>query len=333
MERALEMLSKVRQLAEQGKHTSLVSLLAEQPQEEIEASPTLSLLLGSAHARLGRHGEGERWVNVALTRASERGDRAIEARALNVKGAIALEAGQIDDATKYFMRAADVAKVVGDDETLGLSSNNLGIIKNLRGNPGAAIGSYTIALAAFQRAGLERGAAMIHHNLAISYGNQGKTTEALKEADRAVEKAEQAGDSALAAQALSGRAELRVRAGDVALAHKEVEQAISKHRELEDPVGEAEDLRILALAKATEGAKSEAETLLRNAMNQAENHGRPLLAASAGKDLAYLLRDSGKSDEAIEMARAARAQFSHLGAASDVNKLDELLGEIAGKSG
>ena len=333
MERSLEMLNKVRQLAQQGKHTSLVSLLAEQPQEEVEASPTLSLLLGAAHARLGRHGEGERWVNVALTRASERGDRAIEARALNVKGAIALEAGQIDDTTKYFMRATDVAKSVGDDEILGLSANNLGIIKNLRGDPGEAIGSYTIALAAFQRAGLERGAALIHHNLAISYGDQGKTTEALKEADRAVENAERAGDAALAAQALSGRAEIRVRSGYTALARKEVERAISKHRELEDSVGEAEDLRILALAKATEGAKSEAETLLRNAMNQAENHGRPLLAASAGKDLAYLLRDAGKSDEAVEIARAARARLSNLGAASDVTKLDELLEEIAGNTG
>ncbi len=272
-------------------------------------------------------------MNVALAGASDRGDKAIEARALNVKGAILLEAGQIDDATKYFMRATDVAKIVGDDETLGLSANNLGITKNLRGGPGEAIGSYTIALAAFQRAGLERGVAMIHHNLAISYGDQGKTTEALEEADRAVENAERAGDTALAAQALSGRAEIRVRAGDTALARKEVERAIDKHRELEDPVGEAEDLRILALARAVEGDGSEAEMLLREAMDQAENHGRPLLAASAGKDLAFLLRDTGKRDEAIEIARAARARFSHLGAASDVNKLDELLGEIAGNSG
>ncbi len=86
------MLNKARQLAEQGQHTALVSLLADRPQEEIEASPTLSLLLGTSHARLGRHGEGERWVNVALAGASDRGDKAIEARALNVKGAILLEA-------------------------------------------------------------------------------------------------------------------------------------------------------------------------------------------------------------------------------------------------
>ena len=45
-------------------------------------------------------------------------------------------------------------------------SNNLGIIENLRGQYGGAIGAHTRALAAFQTANNGRGLVLIHHNRA-----------------------------------------------------------------------------------------------------------------------------------------------------------------------
>src|SRR3970040_1669855 len=95
-------LQTIEQLSAEGRYPNLVAYV-EGRESLVEArggSPTLALLYGTAQARLGQLAEGDRWVTVALQRARERGDRAIEVRALNVRGAIALESGRLDDASE-----------------------------------------------------------------------------------------------------------------------------------------------------------------------------------------------------------------------------------------
>ena len=102
---SLDDMKRARQLAETGQHAAVVELLSERPREQIENSPTLALLYGTAQARLGRHTDGREWVELALERSRTRGDRAIEAGALNVRGAMALVGGQIEEAAGYFSLA------------------------------------------------------------------------------------------------------------------------------------------------------------------------------------------------------------------------------------
>jgi len=64
---------------------------------------------------------------------------------------------------------------------------------------------------------------------------------------------------------------------------------LTTHRELKDPVREAEDLRIKAGALALNGGRDESATLLREVIERATEHGRPLLLAMAERDLAHLL--------------------------------------------
>src|SRR5258706_9331599 len=56
----------------------------------------------------------------------------------------------------------------------------------------------------------------------------------------------------LMAQALAGRAEIRILRGEPGLAILEAERALAMHRELQDAVRETEDLRILAVAVGVE---------------------------------------------------------------------------------
>jgi len=79
------------------------------------------------------------------------GDRKIEVRALNVYGAIALEQGGIEAARGFFMQAQAEAMRDGDLTTVGRSANNLGIVANMQGDHGRAIGAYTMAIAAYQK--------------------------------------------------------------------------------------------------------------------------------------------------------------------------------------
>jgi tetratricopeptide (TPR) repeat protein len=324
MSSSVARLTEAQRLSEAGRYQALLDYLEPQPKVVLKNSPTLALLCGSANARLGRDAEATRWVDVALERAKEQGDRAVEARALNLRGAIALEAGRVQEAANHFMHALDAAKRQNDHATMGRCSNNLGIIADQQGEYGRAVSWYRLALAAYQQAGLDRGITETHHNLAMTYLAEGNYKQALAEADHAVREAHKMGDLALWALALSGRAEIRVLDGDEAFARREVEQALAQHRAIGDVVGEAQDLRILAMALAAGGETEDADKMLRDVLGEAEKLGRPHLAATAGRELALLLQRLSRLEEAREIARAARERFEQLGAEAEARKLKDL---------
>lgn len=323
MKSSLAQLAEAQRLAETGRHQALLDFLTPQ-REAIARSPTLALLYGIAQARLGRDAEGREWVMTALKCATERGDGAIEGRALNVLGAIALEEGRVEEAADHFMRALAEARRQDDHATVGRCSNNLGIIAHLRGEHGKAVSWYRLALAAYQLAGLARGIAETHHNLAMTHLETRDLKQALEEADRAVQEAEKTGDPGLVALTLAGRAEVRAMTGDAAFAHREVYRALVLHRQVGDLVGEAQDLRILAVIVAGGADAAEAERILREVIARSESLGRPHLGATARRDLAQLLKRTGRLEEAREIAQAAKTLFDQVGAVGESCKLGEL---------
>src|SRR2546430_15298135 len=246
-----------QQLAAAGHHAEVVAYLG--GRTELEDSPSLALLYGTAQGRLGRHEEGQRWLDVALDHARRQRDDAVERRALNARGAAAFVSGRTDEAADYFTQALMRASRDGDFAMTGRCSNNLGIISTLRGRYAEAIGSWQIAVAAFERAGGRQGGAAGYHNLAITYRLQGMPDRALAAADRAVEAAEAGGDATVRALALRGRAEIRALRGELELARRDLAQVAEIRRSLADPVGAAEDLRIAATGPAAEGALPAAE--------------------------------------------------------------------------
>ena len=323
MLKSLEDLNRTSKLAETGQYGAVVSSLSDRSPSDLSESPTLALLFGTAQARLGRHSEGIQWVEVALDRSRDRGDRAIEARALNDLGAIALVTGNINEAANYFTQALAAAEREADHTTVGRCSNNLGIINNLSGQYARAIGSYTMAIAAFQQAGHRRGIAETRPNLAITYRDQGELERALDEANRAVDEAEGVDDPTLFAQVLTVRAEIRLMLGEPLLAQHEVKRALNTHRELGNEVEEAQDLRILANTLAATEKEDEAEQILRDVAKRANELNRPLLTADTTRDLASLLQKSGRGGEARDTAQAARVLFNQLGAEAEIRKLDK----------
>jgi len=324
--RSLAPLHAAQALADAGHYAELVTYLSGRTQDELEQSPMLALLCGMGHSRLGRLDVGRRWAMVALSRARVLGDRTLEVRGLNVCGAIALERGGIMEATQFFTQAQDEAMQDNDMATVGRCANNLGIIANMQGDYGRAVGAYTRAIGAYQKARYDRGIAESQHNLAITYREQGRLDSALQAADAAVQEAERLGDRGLKAQALAGRAEIRVARREPELAIREAERALAVHRELKDAVRETEDLRILATALSIAGATQEAKEMLHDVIDRATEHGRPLLVALAERDLALVLARDGDVTTAKLMAEAARVAFDRLGANTEIQKLAALLG-------
>jgi len=333
----LEMLNSIKKLAETGHHAAVAQQLGELPAQDLEQSPTLALLFGIAQARLGHHSIGKQWVGIGLETARARRDHAVEARALNVSGAIAFEEGRIDDAVSYFTRGLGEAERLSDRATVGRCSNNLGIIASLRGEFGRAIGSYTMALAAFQQVRHRAGVAEALHNLAITYRELSDLAKALEAEERALQESGAAGEVALEAKIRCGRAEIRLMGGDAEVAQREVQNALMMQREIGDVVGEAESLRVLAGALAALGQLMQAEAMLYEVIGRAATVNRPLLLAKAERDLAGLLHREQRDEQASALAGKARDRFEKLGATVEVRRLDDLMAEVtawpAGREG
>jgi hypothetical protein len=66
--------------------------------------------------------------------------------------------------------------------------------------------------------------------------------------------------------------------------------------------------------------------MLRDVIDRATTHQRPLLVAVTQRDLAQLLAREGRVEAAQELAGTARTTFARLGAQADVENLDALLG-------
>src|SRR5437660_4281875 len=109
------LIDKAQQLAAAGRHTEVIAYLGARDASDLDASPDLALLYGTAQARLGRHDEGLRWLDAALERARSGGERGVESRALNARGAMALVSGRLDEAADYCTRALMLASLDGED--------------------------------------------------------------------------------------------------------------------------------------------------------------------------------------------------------------------------
>ncbi len=129
----------------------------------------------------------------------------------------------------------------------------------------------------------------------------------------------------MSALTLAVQAEVRALSGDAKLARREIEDALAVHRELEDEPKETGDLRILARVMAANGEKDEAERLLREVIGRAAKMKQPLEGAAAARDLAHLLANADRPEDARDAAQAARVMYTELGAEGEVRHLDELI--------
>src|SRR2546427_12732726 len=96
MNTASAVVDKAQELAAAGHHAEVVQYLGAREGSELEASPSLALLYGTAQARLGHHDEGLRWLELALDRARKGDEQGVERQGLNARGAIALGGGGSD---------------------------------------------------------------------------------------------------------------------------------------------------------------------------------------------------------------------------------------------
>src|SRR5439155_1309858 len=114
-------IDKARQLSAAGHHAEVVEYLGTRTQGELEQSASLALLYGTAQARLGRHDEGQRWLDRgALDRALAEADQAVA------------QAEAAGDRMLWAMTLRGRAEIRVARGELGLAQRELDLVREIR---------------------------------------------------------------------------------------------------------------------------------------------------------------------------------------------------------
>jgi tetratricopeptide (TPR) repeat protein len=297
---------------------------------EARAHPELVTLFGEALLRTQAPREASAWLAETGTIVRRSGDRAASRKAINLEGVACFETGELERAEERFHEALEMGRQDGDDLLFARATNNLGTIANVRGAPREALALYRLAIPAYQRLGHARGLAETFHNLAISYRDLDDTEHADESERRAAEFARQASDARLAAMALVGLAELRLRGGDAEMAEAEARRAVEEMARIADPKGEADALRLAGAAAVARGRHEAAATALDRALMLARTQGFAVIEAETLRTLAELEKALRRLGDARARANEALAIFDRLGAAADARALREWMAGIDG---
>jgi tetratricopeptide (TPR) repeat protein len=319
------LLRELDALAAAGRYQEVLERLAALPVATAAGRTPIALRAAEAHGRLGALAEAERWAAIAFESARARGEQHAELRARNYQAAIALNRGNLDEAEEHFAAAVDMARALRDPGSEARCFNNLGIIAFLRGDPKAALARYQPALAAYQRAGLQRGLAETHHNIGISRRQLGDFGGALQAADQAFRLARQVNDDSLVGLVLTGRAEIHLAMGDGALAEAELQAAEQAYQLVQFRSGLSEVWRVRAGVARARGDRAAAVQLLKEAAALAATHGTAEVLSATERDLGAALEAAGDAPGARAARERALAIFGRLGAVQEVEALKALL--------
>lgn len=320
-------LTAARALAARGQWTAVRTLLGRGSATGVRR-PELTTLHAEAELRTGRFRAALTLLRDAVPALIRLGNAPELRRAINMLGAAHFELGNLAEAEAAFGQALELAAAAGADLIVARATNNLGLIANTRGNPGAALALYRLAIPAYQRVGHPRGLAETFHNMAISFRDLWQLVEADRQEQRAMEFAWEAENERLLAMASVGRAELSLLQGEPRVAHAGALVAAERYAAINDPVGEADALRVAGAAGRASGAMEEALPLLDRAVLLAHRHGSKLIEAESRRTRAELRVALGDRAAAETDVAHAATLFEKLGALSELDALQRWWQEL-----
>jgi putative nucleotidyltransferase with HDIG domain len=241
----------------------------------------------------------------------------IAGRALNGLGALAQEAGDLDAAEGFYLRANALGERAGDRVLTGETEQNLGTIANIRGNLTEALARYERALAALAHAQSPRGHISSLNNLGMLHVDLGRLDDADHFFLRALDLAIEVGDVVRAGVVHINRAELFLVRGELEWARACCDEGFEIFSRLEDPQRKAEALKFYGVIYRESDKPHLAEIHLRQAIAIAAPSA-PLLEAESQRELARVLRRQGRNREALEALNRAHALFTALRARPDL---------------
>lgn len=247
------------------------------------------------------------------------------ARAVNILGTIRHVDGAIHEAAELYETALEEAREVRDDELIGLACANLGVVANIRGDLNTAFGYYLESIAAAVRTGNVRASVLGYNNLGLLASDVREWMQADVLFHRALELAEQVGDSTVTTTLLLNRAEPLIQVGELDLAQAALDRAEAMAERTQNARDLAEAARFRALLARRRGDEAGAVWQLARSLLLATRAGLRLERAEALEQMALLHHDAGRTEDARMHLSEACTEFFAAGATRDCIRARELL--------
>lgn len=276
---------------------------------------------------LGRLEEAEEQAELSLELAT-RGDLPIEAaRAINILGTILYVGGDIHQARDVYEIALEAARELREDDLTLSACVNLGVVANIRGDLRAAFAFYLESLAAAVRTGNVSASVAGYNNLGLLAADAREWMQADLLFHRALELAEEVGDTTAIAMLLLNRAEPLIHVGELDAAQKVLDRAEAMAERIQNARELAEAARFRGILARRRGDDAGATGHFARSLLMATRAGLRLERAEALEQIALMHYDAGRTADARVHLAEACAEFFAAGATRDCLRLRELSSE------
>jgi tetratricopeptide (TPR) repeat protein len=294
---------------------------------EADVPLLLDALRGVARALQGQceYDEAEESAALSVEIAELHGFDKAAARGVNALAVLKHTQGDMPAAKPLYEQAIDRARDAGDDELIGLASQNRGVIAHIEGDLDEARILYLEGIGACVRSkDLDR-AVLMYNNLGKICTDLSEWQEAELYFARGVEIAERAGNRPMLARLLMNSVEPLI---EIA----EFQQALRALDRAEPMAEEMQDRELLVMAKRFRGGLARhardlatAEKQLSQALELSSDTAVQLERGRVLYAIAELRRDQCRIPAARAALREARHLFQSLGAKRDIDRVDNLL--------
>jgi putative nucleotidyltransferase with HDIG domain len=284
---------------------------------DLESLTEAVLRMGYSYNDAGATDLASEYIELAYLLGTLHEDFAVAARALNGRAILHHQRGEIAEAEISYRAARDMAKRAKDLLTVGNTSQNLGILANIRGSLTEALDHYKHGLGCYEELEHHRGIARVLNNIGMLHTDLGQLDQAGNCLERSLTICRAVGDLVTESIVHTNRTELFLALGDTEMARESCDEAFEMSSRLGDNRIKADSLKFYGVIYRETAKPHLAEIHLRQAIAIADKYDNPLTEAESRRELALVLRAQDRNREALEALNRSHALFSTLQAAHD----------------
>jgi putative nucleotidyltransferase with HDIG domain len=242
--------------------------------------------------------------------------------ALNVTAVVRWQQGALDEAETLYRRAYTCGERSGDRRLTAMTSQNLGVIANVRGEFARALQHYETSLGEYRALGLAHDVCVALNNLAMLHTDLGQWIPAATAYDEALAIAERSDDRAARVMVEINRAELWIAQERFSDARAICDRVLALAMELDDPHALGETYKHYGILARETGHYRAAEEHLVRAHDIAESRGDLLLLAEIARERAEVHSRQGRHRDTVGHLNRAHRLFSQLRARHELADID-----------